>query len=489
MISFLILILKQGNSLVMRCNDTFQSDQNDDLFKKWKSSIDKQIIDRSELLWVEPGRPLPSQTSTVSFKNQKSTTKSDVLIVDLGTCSVRAGVYSEIPQMPELFFPTVCAKETTSTTPTPTYRVGFEAFDSMLASCAPSTIDLRKTNSMWSLNSTMAPLTNLIFPLKNKTQVDKANNIDIECIEAIFTFIIDQLNIRNEIRSYQVLVITPQKLNEKINVQLLNSLLMNEQKYGFSAVTILSQSLLPLYMYNSLTGVVVNLGEKIDIIPMSNGIVFHAGISNLAYGGTLMSDYLNSFITRGHMSYVNDMEQYLVRYVKENACYASLDFDNEIETFTDQIAESNKKYEIDLRGQEEMAQFGKVEIPQTARFQTVEGLFNPEIWGIDGVGIHKLINRAIQSSSMDLRREMARSIYLSGGMSRIPGLKERLEKEMKKLLPAALTVKVNCSDYSYHCAYLGAFRLVQQPEYNKLIITRSEWAKDGVNCLKKWRMM
>lgn len=84
----------------------------------------------------------------------------------------------------------------------------------------------------------------------------------------------------------------------------------------------------------------------------------------------------------------------------------------------------------------------KVEFPESARFKAVEGLFNPEIWGLDGQGIHKLIQKAIQSSSMDLRREMARSIYLCGGMSRIPGLKERLEKELKLLFPPNLTIKV-----------------------------------------------
>ena len=90
---------------------------------------------------------------------------------------------------------------------------------------------------------------------------------------------------------------------------------------------------------------------------------------------------------------------------------------------------------------------------------------------------------------MDLRKEMARSIYLCGGMSRIPGLKERLEKELKALLPPALKVKVNCSDDSYHCAYLGAFRFIQQPEYEKLLISRKEWLSENVNCLRKWRMM
>ena len=130
-----------------------------------------------------------------------------------------------------------------------------------------------------------------------------------------------------------------------------------------------------------------------------------------------------------------------------------------------------------------------IEIPESARFTAVEGLFNPEIWGIDGQGIHKLIFKAIQSSSIDLRREMARSIYLCGGMSRIPGLKERLEKELKQLLPPSLTVKVNVSDNSYHCAYLGAFRFLQQPEYEKLQITRKEWCTDNINCLRKWRMI
>lgn len=43
---------------------------------------------------------------------------------------------------------------------------------------------------------------------------------------------------------------------------------------------------------------------------------------------------------------------------------------------------------------------------------------------------------------MDLRREMAKSIYLAGGMSRIPNLVERLEREIKQLLPQSLNVKV-----------------------------------------------
>jgi actin beta/gamma 1 len=131
----------------------------------------------------------------------------------------------------------------------------------------------------------------------------------------------------------------------------------------------------------------------------------------------------------------------------------------------------------------------KIEFPETARFDCVEGLFNPEIWGIDGQGIHKLIHKAIQASSMDLRREMARSVYLCGGMSRIPGLQARLEHELRQLLPPTLTVKVNCSEYSYHAAFLGAYKFIRQPEYESLLISRAEWARENVNSLRKWRML
>ena len=39
---------------------------------------------------------------------------------------------------------------------------------------------------------------------------------------------------------------------------------------------------------------------------------------------------------------------------------------------------------------------------------------------------------------MDLRREMARNIYICGGMSRIPGVQKRLENELLEEMENAL---------------------------------------------------
>jgi hypothetical protein len=52
-------------------------------------------------------------------------------------------------------------------------KVGFEAFDSILASSAPSTIDLHKAASSWSLTSNHLSSSPLVFPLRVKSSVDK----------------------------------------------------------------------------------------------------------------------------------------------------------------------------------------------------------------------------------------------------------------------------------------------------------------------------
>jgi actin-related protein len=208
------------------------------------------------------------------------------LIIDIGTCSIRAGLFNDEPKLPTIFQPTVCARDSNELGEFK-LRIGFDAFDSVLASTAPSTIDLNKAGSMWSLNSTTSISgagNHLIHPLKNKKAIDKLN-MDIGSIDAIIEFVVDSLNV--QCNNHQIVVITPQKFSDKINVQFLNLLLVNE-KYQFESATLMNQTLMALYSYNSTVGVVVNLGEKIDIVPICNVISFQSGVSNLAYGGSRM---------------------------------------------------------------------------------------------------------------------------------------------------------------------------------------------------------
>ena len=58
----------------------------------------------------------------------------------------------------------------------------------------------------------------------------------------------------------------------------------------------------------------------------------------------------------------------------------------------------------------------------SARYRCTEGLFKPSLWGKDNPGIHELTVKAIMACSLDMRKQMCRNIYLSGGGSMSAGL-------------------------------------------------------------------
>ena len=96
-----------------------------------------------------------------------------------------------------------------------------------------------------------------MFPLKNKKAIDKLS-MDIAAIDSIIEYVVETLNIACS--DHEIVVITPQKFSDRVNVQFLNLLLAND-KYQFEAATLINQTLMALYSYNSTVGVVANLGS------------------------------------------------------------------------------------------------------------------------------------------------------------------------------------------------------------------------------------
>lgn len=76
----------RGSFMVFRCCTGLE--ESDELFLKWKKEIEQQIVDRSERLWVKPYQPL-------TFNKDHVTKDRNVLIIDIGTCSIRAGLFDQ----------------------------------------------------------------------------------------------------------------------------------------------------------------------------------------------------------------------------------------------------------------------------------------------------------------------------------------------------------------------------------------------------------
>lgn len=79
------------------------------------------------------------------------------------------------------------------------------------------------------------------------------------------------------------------------------------------------------------------------------------------------------------------------------------------------------------------------------RYLCAEALFDPGSYlGRDTLydGVHGMVGESIKSLPIDLKREVYGNIILAGGTTLLPGFAARLTKELQKLLPAGVTLKV-----------------------------------------------
>jgi len=66
------------------------------------------------------------------------------------------------------------------------------------------------------------------------------------------------------------------------------------------------------------------------------------------------------------------------------------------------------------------------------RFEAPEILITPSLLELEDEGMSDMIYSAITSCDLEIQKELAQNIWLSGGSSMIPGLSSRLEHELKE---------------------------------------------------------
>ncbi|XP_076304014.1 uncharacterized protein LOC143222053 isoform X3 [Tachypleus tridentatus] len=425
---------KKGHYVVVRCHNEEETDD-------WLQSLQTQCRENFHMTFIQPVK--------YPMKCHK-----DVIIVDLGSCSIRAGILMDHPTLPQVFFPTVCA---TNKHYSKKQVFGIEALKPNVRFCS-----------------------NLSFPVSPSAKITKYN-MDVEKLSGIFKKVFQELNV--DPRKYKVQVCVPRSFSIQTQIAILKTLF---EEFGVKGINLTHQAILALYAYNTTSGIVVDIGDRMDIIPITHGYIVESGITRLPYGGQRILHHLRHALSQKHVSLISDIEAYMIRYIQEKACFVSQDYKKDLER-SRQNPESIEKT-IPVK------QFFQPECPwetislDVGRFQTPEGLFTPELWGLDCPGIHKLILRAFHECSMDIRREMVRSIYLSGGVTLLPGFAERLEREVNNLTPSAIVPKVHASPYRYHMAYLGACQLAASDGFEEACASADEWSEKGSECLKRWHL-
>uniref|UniRef100_A0A3P9MWB2 Si:ch211-241j12.3 n=1 Tax=Poecilia reticulata TaxID=8081 RepID=A0A3P9MWB2_POERE len=230
------------------------------------------------------------------------------------------------------------------------------------------------------------------------------------------------------------------------------------ENFGVPLAYVAMQAVLALYAAGRTTGVVFDSGEGVShSVPVFEGYSLPHAVQRFPLAGLDVT--LQSRFT---------FEQGVC--MRTTCCCVALNYE----------AELNPRSSSCREMQYTMPD-GQIVAMGTERFRAPEILFNPDMIGRDHPGIHESIFKSILRSDIDLRRSFLGNIILSGGNTLLPGLPERLQAEVKSLVPADMRVNV-CVTSPKDRRFLvwsGGAVLANLSTFNSAWISRGEYEEYG----------
>ncbi|KRY22120.1 actin [Trichinella patagoniensis] len=389
--------------------------------------------------------------------------ENKVCVIEIGTCSTRAGLVERASySYPHLFFPSVVSN----------CKERLVGEDAIVKAALNNNCNLQY---VWSWSSDF-----------------RSNAVNVDAVKRIFEWIIEKLSIKAV--EYQFLLTVPSRIPEAALIEMVRILLFD---FDAAAVSVARQGSLAMIAFNTFTGVFVDIGEKLTIAPfvdseyskklaylsphvllincllhLWSGFIVSNAVITLPCFGSEIAPILKNEIIKNNPSFTFDslQEGLLVRYLKETQCFVLTD-DRQQQANDKRPLVSLKQCDPDRVLACRKLQMGN------ERFESAEMLFHPKRWGMDVKGLPKLIFQSIQSCAIDNRRSLYENIFLVGGTSLLPGLQERIELELGRLVPKSVKVEVHAAPFRYHASFIGAKILADSSAIEQFTIKKDSFEK------------
>ncbi|KAJ2793023.1 Actin- protein 6, partial [Coemansia helicoidea] len=214
---------------------------------------------------------------------------------------------------------------------------------------------------------------------------------------------------------------------------------------------------------------VVDAGHAFThVVPYRGRRQVAAGVRRVDVGGRMLTNYLKETVSFRYWDMTD--ETYLMGDAKEQCCFVSRDFGRDLEEA--RAGRGGLEYVLpDLATRRR----GHVRAPGDAavadaqvlplrneRFAVPEALFHPSDVGLDQGGLHAAVAHAVAACDEALRPVLCANIVLAGGTAALPGLRDRLEREVQALVPHK--VRIAAAADPARCAWRGACAMAARPD-------------------------
>nr|CAD1823471.1 unnamed protein product [Ananas comosus var. bracteatus] len=113
------------------------------------------------------------------------------------------------------------------------------------------------------------------------------------------------------------------------------------------------------------------------------------------------------------------------------------------------------------------------------RFLVPEMLFHPADLGMNQAGLAECIVRAVNACHPYLHPVLFESIILTGGSTLFPRFAERLERELRPLVPDNYKVKITTQENPILGVWRGGSLLASSPDFESMCVTKAEYEEMG----------
>ncbi|KAK7094554.1 actin, cytoplasmic 3-like [Littorina saxatilis] len=295
------------------------------------------------------------------------------------------------------------------------------------------------------------------------------NWIDVETIwHHIFE---NELQVEPE--EHPVLLTEP-PLNPKANREKMTQIMF--ETFKVPATYLADQAVLGLFGNSQHTGIVLSSGDGATYAaPVYQGQALPHATTKLDFGGHDLTDFMAKLLKeRGH-SITTAAERDMANEVKENHCYVTLDFNEEM-TRADASSYVEKKC---MHTGDEEIMIGK------EQFLCPEAIFQPDLIQKEPPAVHEAICNSILKCDVDMRKELFSNIVLCGGSTMFPGFADRLQKEVMALAPDTVELKVIAPPNRTCTSWVGGSVMASAANFQQMWITKEQYEEFGPSIVHK----
>ena len=261
-------------------------------------------------------------------------------------------------------------------------------------------------------------------------------------------------------------LLTEAPCNPKANREKMTQIMF--ETFRSPAMYLVAQPVLSLFACGLTTGFVLDCGEgAANTVPIYEGFALRHGVLKLGCSGRDFTDYLMRMLSEKGYSFATRADREFAREIKETLCYVAHDFEQEMRLSTTS-SHLEKNYKLPD---------GQIITIGNERFMCPEALFKPSNMGIEMPGIHETSVMSISKCDVDIRNDLYANVVLSGGTTKFPGLADRLQNELKTLVPD--TRKIDIQTASRTSVWEGGSLLASLSTFQEMWISKEEYDEYG----------